>query len=246
MVGDSRRQRGEAVAERDASREAMEMTLRERGALEERARVARELHDVVAHHLSMIAVQAETARLTTPGMPADGQDRLADIAATARDALDEMRRLLGVLRTEQRTDGDGRQPQPGLAQLDSLVESARAAGTHVRLTLRGSSGKVPAGVDLSAYRIIQEALTNARRHAAGAAVTVDVCYAADMLCIRVEDDGPGPAHDGQGGQGITGMRERAAMVGGTLRTGRGSTGGFFVEAELPLRIRDGAAPAVPE
>jgi signal transduction histidine kinase len=245
-VGDSRRQRGEAVAERDASRVAMETTLRERGALQERARIARELHDVVAHHLSMIAVQAETARLTTPAMPTDGQDRLNDIATTARDALDEMRRLLALLRTEQRTDGEGREPQPGLAQLDSLVESARAAGTPVRLTLRGSSGQVPASVDLSAYRIIQEALTNARRHAVGAAVTVDVCYATDMLHVRVEDDGPGPADDGHGGQGITGMQERAAMVGGTLRTGRGGTGGFVVEAELPLVHRDGPAPAGPE
>jgi signal transduction histidine kinase len=130
VVGDARRQRGQAIAERDATRRAMTDTLREQAATQERARIARELHDVVAHHVSMVAVQAETARLTTPGMPPEGRERLAAIGDTARDALTEMRRLLGVLRTDVAGDAE-RAPQPGLERLDELVAGALSAGTAV-------------------------------------------------------------------------------------------------------------------
>jgi signal transduction histidine kinase len=232
-LGDSRRQRGEAIAERDESRRAMADSLQEQAVMGERARIARELHDVVAHHVSAIAVQAEAARLTTEGLPDEGRARLEAIGVTARDALGEMRRLLGVLRDE---GGDAeRAPQPGLARLGELVDTARDAGSEVRLTVQGRVDDLPAGVDLCAYRLLQEALTNARRHAPGAAVDVEVERRAESLRLRVRDDGPGPGDSGSDGHGILGMRERAIMVGGTLTIGpAGGGGGFRVEAELPL------------
>jgi signal transduction histidine kinase len=231
--GDARRQRGQAIAERDATRRAMSDTLREQAATQERARIARELHDVVAHHVSMVAVQAETARLTTPGMPPEGRERLAAIGDTARDALTEMRRLLGVLRAD--VDGEAeRAPQPGLGRLEALVEEARAAGTTVHVAVHGQPVPLPPGVDLTAYRIVQEALTNARRHAPGAAVDVEVAFGDDAVSVRVRDDGPGPASGGDGGHGLVGMQERVAMVGGRLRVGPANGGGFAVEADLPI------------
>jgi signal transduction histidine kinase len=232
-LGDSWRQRGEVIAERDATRDAMADTLREQTALEERTRIARELHDVVAHHLSMIAVQAETGRHATPGLSELGQQRFDAIGATARDALVEMRRLLGVMRTRSTVDAN-RTPQPGLDRLGELVAAARASGTHARLTITGPVVPLPTGVDLCAYRIVQEALTNARQHAPGAAVDVDLHYSSDVLHLRVRDDGPGPVGPADSGHGLLGMRERAAMVGGTLHAGPGDGGGFVVDAELPL------------
>jgi signal transduction histidine kinase len=233
VLGDSRRQRSQAIAERDATRHAMAETQRDQVIMEERARIARELHDVVAHHVSVIAVQAETARLTTPDMPDEGKQRLAAIGQTARDSLTELRRLLGVLRADGTPD-PGRSPQPGLDRLPELVDGARAAGTTVRLTLEGSTTPLPPGVDLTAYRIVQEALTNARRHAPGASVDVRVGYEPDKLRLRVSDDGPGPPAADTSGHGLLGMQERAAMVGGTLRTAAAEGGGFLVEAELPI------------
>jgi signal transduction histidine kinase len=234
-VGDSRRQRGEAIAERDETRRAMDDTLQEQAAMGERARIARDLHDVVAHHVSAIAVQAETARLTTEGLPEEGRAHFETIGQTARDALSEMRRLLGVLRED--ANGDvARDPQPGLARLDELVDTARAAGTPVRLTLQGRVTPLPAGVDLCAYRILQEALTNARRHAPGAAVDLELEYREDALKLRVRDHGPGAAAPALDGHGLLGMRERAIMVGGTLTVGPADDGGFVVEAELPIQV----------
>jgi signal transduction histidine kinase len=230
VVGDGRRERREAIAERDASREAVEHALRAQGALEERTLIARELHDIVAHHVSRIAVQAETARLTTPGLPDLGEQRFGEIATSAREALGDMRRLLGVLRA----DVAARHPQPGLEQLEELIDAARASGTSVRLQLRGPVVTLPAGIDLSAYRILQEALTNARRHAPTADVDVELRFEPDTLHLCVRDNGPGPVDTGRIGQGLLGMHERAALVGGTLRTGPGSRGGFTVEAELPI------------
>jgi signal transduction histidine kinase len=232
-LGDSWRQRGEVIAERDATRHAMADTLREQTALEERTRIARELHDVVAHHLSMIAVQAETGRHTTPGLSELGQQRFDAIGATARDALIEMRRLLGVMRTGSSVDAS-RSPQPGLHRLSELVDAARASGTHVRLVVEGPVVPLPPGVDLSAYRIVQEALTNARQHAPGAAVDIEIRYSPVALHLRVHDDGPGPLDPTGSGHGLLGMRERAAMVGGTVHAGASDAGGFVVEAELPL------------
>jgi signal transduction histidine kinase len=206
----------------------------------ERARIARELHDVVAHHISMVAVQAETARLTTPGMPAAGAQRLSAIGDTARSALTEMRRLLGVLREDAQVEFADRKPQPGLAQFNDLLDEARdAAGTGTRLILHGSPVALDPGVELAAYRIAQEALTNVRRHAPGAAVDVELRYTPDALRLRIRDNGPGPSAGCHGaghgdGLGLTGMRERAAAVGGSLSTGRAPGGGFVVEASLPV------------
>ncbi|MDL4775528.1 sensor histidine kinase [Actinomadura xylanilytica] len=238
------RARAEAAA-RNASREAAQSTLLEFTARGERARIARELHDVVAHHISMISVQAETARLAVPGMPPDGARRLLAIGDTARTALTEMRRLLGVLREDAGPDEGARRPQPGLRQLLDLIDETRdSCGVSARLILQGRVAPLDQGVELTAYRIVQEALTNVRRHAPGAAVDVEVEYAADALRLRVRDNGPGPpagGHGAGGGHGLLGMRERAAAVGGALRTGSAPTGGFLVEATLPAAATaDGA------
>ncbi len=239
-AGAARRSRTEAV-EHSATQQEIAGTLLEHTARGERARISRELHDVVAHHISMIAVQAETARLATPGMPAAGAQRLSAIGDTARAALTEMRRLLGVLREDTETVTADRQPQPGLQQLNELLDEARdAAGTGARLIVRGSLTVLDPGVELAAFRIVQEALTNARRHAPGAAVDVELNYAGDELRLRIRDNGPGPP-PGPGtpgpehGHGLLGMRERAAAVGGELRTGAAPGGGFLVEARLPAQ-----------
>jgi signal transduction histidine kinase len=233
-LGDSRKLRGEAIAERDATRDAIAESQRDQAAMEERARIARELHDIVAHHVSVIAVQAETARLTTPGMPDEGKKRLEESSQTARDSLTELRRLLGLLRDDAGTTPE-RAPQPGLDLLDELIDTARAAGAQVRLILKGNVVPLPPGVDLTAYRILQEALTNARRHAPGAAVDVELRYTGDTLHLRVSDNGPGPPETDPGGHGLLGMRERAVMFGGSLQTGPADDGGFAVTAELPIR-----------
>jgi signal transduction histidine kinase len=240
-AGAARRARAEAE-EHSAARQVIAGSLVEHTARGERARVSRELHDVVAHHISMIAVQAETARLTTAGMPAAGAQRLSAIGDTARAALTEMRRLLGVLREDTRADVADRQPQPGLLQLNELLDEVRnASGSGIRLIVSGHMTTLDPGVELAAYRIVQEALTNARRHAEGAAVDVELHYAPGALWLRIRDNGPGPPPTSPspstatppGGHGLLGMRERAAAVGGELSTGAGNGGGFVVEAVLP-------------
>jgi signal transduction histidine kinase len=240
-AGIARRARGEAMAQR-AARQVIAGSLLEHTARGERARIAHELHDVVAHHISMISVQAETARLATPGMPAAGAQRLSSISDMARAALTEMRRLLGVLREDTGTEVAERQPQPGLNQLNELVDAARdATGVGARLIVSGWPETLDPGVELAAYRIVQEALTNARRHAPGAAVDVELRYADDSLHVRVRDNGPGPpATPPEAGHGLLGMRERAAAVGGELRTGLAGGGGFLVEARLPGKAETAA------
>ena len=240
-AGIARRARSEAVAH-SAARQVIAGSLLEHTARGERARISRELHDVVAHHISMIAVQAESARLTTPGMPAAGAQRLSAIGDTARSALTEMRRLLGVLREDTRGDDDtGRRPQPGLPQLAELLDAARdASGAGARLIVRGWLPGLDPGVELAAYRIVQEALTNARRHAPGAAVDVELRYTGDALAVRVRDNGPGPPPGGPDGDGhgLAGMRERAAAVGGELHTAEAPGGGFLVTATLPAKAEE--------
>jgi signal transduction histidine kinase len=224
-----------------AARQAIAGTLLEHTARGERARIARELHDVVAHHISMVAVQAETARLTTPGMPPAGAQRLSAIGDTARAALTEMRRLLGVLREDAETDTADRHPQPSLGQLNELLDDARdATGTGTRLILHGSPVTLDPGVELAAYRIIQEALTNSRRHAPGAAVDVELHYTLGTLQLSVRDNGPGPVNGRPAsGHGLLGMHERAAAAGGDLHAGPTSVGGFLVEVHLPTHTEDG-------
>jgi signal transduction histidine kinase len=236
LAGTVRRADIEARANRTAQRE-IAGTLLDHAARGERARIARELHDVVAHHLSMIAVQAETARLTTPGLPPTGAQRLSAIGDTARAALTEMRRLLGVLREDAQTDVADRRPQPSLRQLNELLDAARdASGTGTRLILHGPPVALDPGVELAAYRIVQESLTNSRRHAPGAAVDVVLHYTDDALHLSIRDNGPGPpATPAANGHGLLGMRERTAAVGGRFRTGPAAGGGFLVEATLPAR-----------
>jgi signal transduction histidine kinase len=234
-AGVARRSHAEALLHTAAS-EAIAGTLVEHTARGERARIARELHDVVAHHISMIAVQAETARLTTPGLPPAGAQRLSEIGDTARAGLTEMRRLLGVLREDAQAEAAAdRHPQPGLEQLPGLVDEAReSSGAGYRLIVSGTPVTVDPGVGLAAYRIIQEALTNARRHAPGAAVDVAVRYGDGELRLVIRDNGPGPQRAARyGGHGLLGMRERAMAVGGELRAGAATVGGFLVEARLP-------------
>jgi signal transduction histidine kinase len=234
-LGAARRAR-RTSADRAATRRTIAETMLEHAARGERARIARELHDVVAHHISMIVVQAETARLTTPGMPPDGAARLLAIGDTARSALTEMRRLLGVLR-EDSADTDQeptRAPQPGLRQLNELVDSVRESTmTSTRLIVRGQVAVLDPGVELTAYRLIQEALTNACRYAPGAAVDVELDYTDTALRVRVRDNGPGGVPTA--GHGLLGMRERAAMVGGTVSAGPAPGTGFLVQADLPRR-----------
>jgi signal transduction histidine kinase len=200
------------------------------------------MHDVVAHHMSMIAVRAETAPFRVPGMPPEAQTEMASIAAAARDALTDMRRLLGVLRSEQEESLTA--PQPGLADVDALVEKARAAGLDVVLDLNGLEG-VPPTVGLAAYRIVQEALANAARHAPDGPVTVKARGSADRVVLMVSNPLPREPRSGSGGHGLAGMRERATLLGGTLSAGP-VEGEFVVAAILPTgqeMAGDEGAPA---
>jgi signal transduction histidine kinase len=206
-----------------------------RAVLEERTRIARELHDVVAHHMSLIAVRAETApyRITSLSEPA--QAEFGSLSEVAREALAEMRRLLGVLRDDQPAD---LAPQPELADLPSLVDAARKAGLSVELSVPAVLDHVPSGVGLCAYRIVQESLSNASQHAPGAAVTVSVDHDSGAVLLRVAN-GPGgsadPSENEHGpGHGLAGMRERVALLGGSLSAGPLPDGGFVVSAVLPL------------
>ncbi|HET6532893.1 MAG TPA: histidine kinase [Actinoplanes sp.] len=231
LLGDllSRRRRSrEQLAEQA---ELTELERARRAILEERARIAREMHDVVAHHMSMIAVQAETAPYRVPDLAPPARAELATIATAARSALADMRRLLGVLRAE--TDEAMREPQPGPAELPALVATAQRAGMQV--TYAGNDlDPVPEAVGLAAYRIVQEALANAARHAPGAAVQLLVRALPDRLAVTVHNGpggGTGPATGP--GHGLVGMRERAELLGGELTAGPDGRGGYLVEATLP-------------
>ena len=209
----------------------------ERALLEERQRIARELHDVVAHHMSVIAIQAEAAPYKTADPPPELVESFGEIRASALAGLAELRRVLGVLRTGE----PGTAPQPGLAELDTLLDSARSGGVSVAVTCSGNPVTLPEGVDLSAYRIVQEALSNAMRHAPGARVQVQVAYRPDSLTLEIRNDGVASVLVASGtwaaggGHGLVGMRERATMLGGSLDAGPTGDGGFRVAAVLPVR-----------
>jgi signal transduction histidine kinase len=202
--------------------------------LEERSRIARELHDVVAHHMSLIAIQAEAAPYRVPDPPAELSRSFADIRASALQALDELRRVLGVLRGGR--DEDGAAPQPTLERLGELVAGVQGAGLAVETAVEGTPRPLPAGVEVSAYRILQEALSNALRHAAGAEVRVELAYEPAALRVRVVNGPPAAAASTPPGQGhgLLGMRERAVMLGGELTVGPTPAGGYAVTAVLPL------------
>ncbi|MFG2667401.1 sensor histidine kinase [Streptomyces sp. NPDC048387] len=212
----------------------------------ERARIARELHDVVAHNVSVMVVQADGAAYVMDVAPEQAKEALQTISGTGRQALAEMRRLLGVLRTGEPQESEDYVPQPDVEQIEVLVEQVRAAGLTVDFEVEGAPRRLPSGVELTAYRIVQEALTNTRKHGGpDARASVRLVYFDDGLGLLVEDDGRGAAHelyedggaDGAG-HGLIGMRERIGMVGGTLDAGPRPGGGFRISALLPLKKGD--------
>jgi signal transduction histidine kinase len=226
------------LEERTAELEQAREELARRAVTEERLRLARELHDVVAHAMSVIAVQSGVGAHIANTQPEEAAKALVAIEATSRGALEELRRLLGVLRQEDEPQGD-LAPVPGLADLDSLLAEVSKAGLAVKLRVNGTRPPVPAGVDLSAYRIVQEALTNVVKHAGPAHAQVTIGYRDQDVTVEVTDDGQGAVISGSDGQagsghGLIGMRERVAAFGGELEVGPRPGGGFRVAARLPL------------
>ncbi|MFF5967627.1 sensor histidine kinase [Streptomyces collinus] len=245
VLGTALRGRREARAElvEQTTLTAEERT--RRTLLEERSRIARELHDVVAHHMSVISIQAQVAPHLVQNPPDELRENLAGIRQNALEALTELRRVLGVLRSEHTGRGEPfadagdettpHAPQPTLDRLDALVENTRAAGREVVTEIQGDRRPLPPGVELSAYRIVQEALSNALRHAPGARITVRLTYEPDGLEVEIVNGrptGPPPPSTGAG-HGLLGMRERVAMLGGTMTAHRWHWDGFKVTAFLP-------------
>ncbi|MEN8654968.1 sensor histidine kinase [Streptomyces sp. 21So2-11] len=246
VLGDSMRTRRAYFAELEerAARLEKEREAQSKVAVAaERARIARELHDVVAHNVSVMVVQADGAAYVLDASPAQAKQALETISMTGRQALAEMRRLLGVLRTGEQRESGEYVPQPDVEQIEDLVEQVRSTGLTVDFKVEGTARPLPSGVELTAYRIVQEALTNARKHGGpDVGASVRLVYFDDGLGLLVEDDGRGAAHelyedggaDGRG-HGLIGMRERVGMVGGTLDAGPRSGGGFRISALLPLK-----------
>ena len=239
LIGDYLRTRRAYVAqleERAARLERERDQDRRLAADEERTRIARELHDVVAHDVSVIAIQAGAARAVQLSKPEAAAKALGLIETTARETLIELNRLLGVLRSSNGATPD-RSPQPGIDQLPGLVEELRAAGLEVDARVDGAAQPLPPALDLSAYRILQEATTNVLKHARAHRVDIRIHYSATMLALDVRDDGAGGGADpaASSGHGLIGMRERVALFGGKLHAGRNRAGGFSVHARLPLQ-----------
>ncbi|HEX6460779.1 MAG TPA: sensor histidine kinase [Thermoleophilaceae bacterium] len=230
-----RQLRAEALAAQAELLERDRELRAEQAVAEERARIARELHDLVAHNVSVMVVQAGAERHALPEGADSTREALTSIETSGRQALAEARRLLGMLRRNGDTGGE-LEPQPGLAQLDFLVEQIERAGLPVRLEVEGERRPLPAGVDLCAYRVVQESLTNALKHAGPAHAEVRLRYLPAALDVDVADDGSGAQHpNGDGaGHGLIGMRERVALYGGRLEAGPRDGGGFAVHAEIPL------------
>ncbi|WP_059010778.1 sensor histidine kinase [Streptomyces specialis] len=250
VLGDSLRTRRAYYAELEerAARLEQERETQARMAVAaERARIARELHDVVAHNVSVMVVQADGAAYVLDTAPEQTRNALHTISGTGRQALTEMRRLLGVLRGEDPAAGSlDYVPQPGVEQLADLVDQVRDTGLPVDFRIDGTPRPLPSGVELTAYRIVQEALTNTRKHGGpDVGATVRLEYGSDALTVLAEDDGRGAQHELYGergadglGQGLIGMRERVGMVGGVLKAGPRPGGGFRISATLPLAAND--------
>ena len=202
--------------------------------VQERARIARELHDVVAHAMSVMIVQAGAARTVVERDPGQAALALRRIEDTGRFGMAEMRRLIGVLKADD--EQAELMPQPGLAQLDQLLETVRSTGLPVEAVTEGTPRPLPPGVDLTAYRVVQEGLTNVLKHAGGAHARATVRYEDDAIAVEVADDGRGAVVDPNGapGHGLIGMRERVAVFDGTLETGARAGGGFVLRARIPL------------
>ena len=240
-VGDNLRTRRAYLAELEARAARLEREHEEqatRATLEERARIARELHDVIAHNVSVMVVQASAGEEVFDSDPGRARDALAAVASTGRDALGELRRLLGVIRPGE-DEGPSFAPQPGITRLAELVEQVRDTGLPVDLALDGEVRELPEATSLCVYRIVQEALTNTLKHAAATQAQVSLRYELDELRIRVRDDGRGVtegAPNGSGeGHGLIGMRERVAIFGGELQAGPSADGGYCVSARIPLQ-----------
>ncbi|BCM68972.1 MULTISPECIES: sensor histidine kinase [Streptomyces] len=219
-----------------------------RAVAEERGRIARELHDVVAHHMSVISVQAGLARFVFDSDPATARGALGTIADTSGEALEELRRMLQVLREED-PEAPERAPMPTLERLGELVDRVRAGGLPVDLAVEGTARPLPPGVELCAYRVVQEALTNALKHAGPAHARVELRYGAHELTVRVTDDGEGadPARVPTGsGHGLIGMRERAKLYGGTISAGPRFEGGYEVRLTLPTSAAERSRGGMPE
>jgi signal transduction histidine kinase len=237
-LGESVRGRRVLAAEAVARAERAEQTKEEearRRVDAERLRIAREVHDTVAHAIAVINVQAGVTAHVLDKRPEQARETLVTIEQTSARALGELRATLGMLRDVD----DRRAPTPGLSQVDELVGMAREAGLDVKLEVASPPRELPSAVDQAAYRILQESITNVIRHAGPARVTVSLTYGPDELELRVADDGRGPrdaGHGAEGGQGIVGMRERAALLGGELTAGARPGGGFQVRARLPLLL----------
>ncbi len=203
-------------------------------ATEERTRIARELHDLVGHAVSLMTVQAGVARVALDGDDRDrASEALTAVETAGRQALDELRRVLGMLRTVGDDAGDGLDPQPGLGAITELVDQHRRAGLPVRLEVEGDPRPVPAGVELCLYRVVQESLTNVRKHAGAPPTDVVLLYRPEIVEVSVRDEGPGPRSRTRDGHGVAGMRERVGLYGGTFRAGPGTDRGFLVEASVP-------------
>jgi signal transduction histidine kinase len=201
----------------------------------ERGRISREMHDVVAHGLSLIVIQAQGADAALDTRPADTRGALRTIVKTGRDSLADMRRVLAALGEVE----DAWHPQPGLAQLPGLLDRVRQAGTTVRLRVDGTPTALPSAVDLSAYRIVQESLTNVMKHtSAGVSTDVVICYSDAEVGIEISDDGQSPKGDDGGGNGLRGMARRVNLLGGRLSAGPRPDGGFAVRAQLPIERRE--------
>ena len=241
VLGDNIRTRRAYLAELEARAARLEREREERderAVAAERTRIARELHDVIAHNVSVMVVQASAGEELFDRDPARARESLSSVAATGRAALTELRRLLGVIRTDDGGDAAASYtPQPGIEYLDALIGQVRETGLAVELSVLGQPRALPEGVGLCAYRIVQEALTNTLKHAEASHARVSVRYVDDALEIQVVDDGHGGApggNGGGGGHGLIGMRERVALFGGELTTRPGPEHGYEVRARLPL------------
>jgi len=222
----------EALRVRAQAAEENQHWIAEQAVADERRRIARELHDVVAHHVSVMGVLATGARRVLRRDPDAADEALATIEETGRTTLREMRRLLTVLRTEAEPAAE-LTPQPGLTGITQLVDQLREAGLPVTLTVTGDPGAIDPGIALTLYRIVQEALTNTLKHAGDAVAKVHLAFADGHLTLDISDTGRGPRPDNRLGHGLLGMRERVALYGGTLRTGPRAGGGFRVSARIP-------------
>jgi signal transduction histidine kinase len=215
-------------AQEEAMRRAVEV---------ERARIAAELHDVVTHNVSVMVIQTGAARKVMDAAPERSKQAMLAVEASGRAAMSELRNVMGLLSASDHERPDGLEPQPGLDQLDSLVDGVRAAGTPVSVAVSPPPDPLPPGIDLTAYRVVQEALTNTLKHAVGASAAVTIGHQDDWLEIEVTDTGgpPGPASRTGNGRGLIGLRERLAVYGGTLESGRRLGGGFRIMARVPWR-----------